>query len=98
MADDLARHLKQPPTHRLDLRTRPVPAERGCAKARIEIVGQNADGEEHRVGLERAARHRFHAEADLQILDPVLAGAAAHFEYQSIVACASSFSRLLAMA
>lgn len=74
MANDFARRLKQPPAHGLHLRAFPSLTERNAAEAQIQIVGQRADGEEHGVGLERAARHVFHAETDFQILDAVLAG------------------------
>src|ERR1700693_4441784 len=55
----------------------PSASKRIGAKAEIQIVGQHPDGEEDRVGLERTARHVFHAEADFQILDAVLARVAA---------------------
>ena len=47
----------------------PTPfALRDTAKAQIQIVGHNADGEERSVGLKCTAGHVFHARADLQIL------------------------------
>jgi hypothetical protein len=77
MANDLGRRLEHPPAHGPHLRALPFPAERDAAKARIQIVGRHTDGEERGVGLECAARHVFHAETDLQILDTILAGVAA---------------------
>ena len=77
MADDLARRLKQPPAHGLHLRTLPSASKGIGAKAEIQIVGQRPDGKEDGVGLKQTAGHVFHAEADFQILDAVLAGVAA---------------------
>src|SRR5271168_836086 len=63
--------------HPTAIRTLPSASKRIGAKSEIQIVGQHPDGKEDRVGLEGTAGHVFHAEADFQILDAVLARVAA---------------------
>ncbi len=46
-------------------------------KAKIQIVGQRAIGDEYGVGLERTTEHVFYAKTDLQIFDAVFACGAA---------------------
>lgn len=71
--DHLSRRSKELPTKRRNLVAAPGRIEGGSYKQARKVVGQNANPEKHRVGAELTAGHTLHAEADLQLLDPVLA-------------------------
>lgn len=72
MADDSARYLKEPPAHRSDPMPLPALSQGRALEQNEEIMGDDPQPEESRVGSLLSTRHPFHPEADFQLLDAVL--------------------------